>query len=463
MSSFVVYEALTIGCKEGLKVGILWLVFSAYLNNKGSLKLIRPYAAGLIVSLLTAGAFLFIALEPLQKEYVGNVSAMSFALFLIASGGALLDSSGIRIFSWIRRYIERDAVAYAVVFPATIFFFASDFTGTAVFLKGLSSLNERVAVTFTSMLGGFFLCLGLSAAVMRLLNRRLIGSFFDLPQVLIFFSLTKLIAGGTQGFAELSLIPSVQRGMMKFSHDLIHQTFVMLMVPDHPLLKTTTWNFVGFFFGPNIASWESLFVILFLPLMFIYYSLFLPLPEPSAATGAERRKLRHGLLSEKRRKALPVIVFVCIIIASWVSESGEKVSALYLPVPKPVVEDKGMVLIPVTDPTMNLHDGRLHKFSLSHRGKEIKLIVMQKPDGKLSVCLDACEICEPDGYGQRDEYVVCIYCNTPIPAASLGAPGGCNPIPLAFTLDDRFVRIEVNEILEKAEYVNSGRSKEGIP
>lgn len=462
MNSFVVYEALTAGCKEGLKIGLLWLVFSSYLSSKDSARPLRSFAAGIVVSFLAAFPFLLIVLEPRHKEYLGNVSAMSFALFLIASGGALLDSSGVRLFSLVRGFAARDVVADIIIFLAALLFFLPDFAGSAVFLKDLSSLNERVALTYFSVLAGFVACLGIFAVVIRFACRRVIGSLFDMPQLLLFFSMVKLMTGGTQGFAELSLIPSVQRGLMKFSHDIIHQTFVLLMVPDHPLLKTTTWNFIGFFFGPNIAAWESLFVILFFPLMFIYYSLFRPLPEPAVAAGAERRKLRHGLLSEKRRKALPVIGFVIIIVASWFSQSGEKVSALSLPAAKPVVEDKGLVLIPVNDPTMNLRDGLLHKFSLVHKGKEIRLIVMQKPDSQMSVCLDACEICPPDGYGLRADHVVCVYCNTPIPIASLGEPGGCNPIPLLFTVDDRFVRIELGEILKKVAYINSGKAKEVI-
>jgi len=127
-----------------------------------------------------------------------------------------------------------------------------------------------------------------------------------------------------------------------------------------------------------------------------------------------------------------------------------------------VVEDKGTILIPTNDPTMNLYNGSLHKFVLQHQGQEIRMLVIKKPDNRLSVCLDACEICSPEGYGLRAENVICIYCNTPIPVASLGQPGGCNPIPLIFSIDERFVKIETSELLKKWEYVKTGKSKEGI-
>jgi uncharacterized membrane protein len=31
-------------------------------------------------------------------------------------------------------------------------------------------------------------------------------------------------------------------------------------------------------------------------------------------------------------------------------------------------------------------------------------------------------------------YVYCKYCKTPIPAGTVGQPGGCNPIPIPYAL-----------------------------
>ena len=77
------------------------------------------------------------------------------------------------------------------------------------------------------------------------------------------------------------------------------------------------------------------------------------------------------------------------------------------------------------------------------------VLMMKKPDGMLAVTLDACEICPPDGYGQQEGFVVCIYCMTPIPYDTLGRPGGCNPIPLAAEITDTEVRVSLEEIRSK--------------
>jgi uncharacterized membrane protein len=162
------------------------------------------------------------------------------------------------------------------------------------------------------------------------------------------------------------------------------------------------------------------------------------------------------------RRGLPVAAFVLVVMVSWFAGRGEQSAMLLLPEPKPVVVDKGVVVIPLTDPTMDVMDGNLHKFSLLKDGETITLLVIKKPDGKLAVCLDACEICPPEGYGLSGKNVVCVYCRTPIPVETLGRPGGCNPIPLTAEITGRDIRIDVGEIEKKWLKVITGETKEGI-
>jgi uncharacterized membrane protein len=196
--------------------------------------------------------------------------------------------------------------------------------------------------------------------------------------------------------------------------------------------------------------------------MFLYYSLFRPVPEPEARTGAQKRKLKYITIFDRRKKALPVLIFITLILFTWFLQRGETISRIFVPRSIPVVVEKGLVVIPVSDPTVDLMDGSLHTFSLVHEGEEIRVLIVRKTDNTLSVCLDACEICPPDGYGQRADHVVCIYCGTPIHIDSLGQPGGCNPIPLEAEIDGRFVKIRLEEILDKWGFVKSGESKKTI-
>jgi uncharacterized membrane protein len=464
----MIYEAQLIAFKEGLKIAIVWLVFYSYLVLKERRYLIKPFYLALLLVVILSAVSLFLPRGLIAREYLGSVISMSFAFFLIMSAAALFHVSGVHLFGGqdiLKQFSVMNGnttAANAIVFITTLLFFIPDSLGSVYFLRELSFMREDVLMTSASALSGLVIAAILLFAVVRLYKPYWIGNFYDIPQLLLFLAIVKLLGSGIQGVAELSLIPSVQRGFMKFTHDFVHHTFLILMVPDHPLLKMTVWNFIGFFFGSNFASFASLLILLFFPFLFVYHSLLKPVPEPEAQTAVSRRKLKSQLLSDRRKKALPVIVFIGLILVSWFSQGKEQISQMYIPKPRPIVVDRGFILIPVKDPTMNLRDGALHTFSLIYGGENIRILIIKKRDNTLTVTLDACEICPPEGYGLRGDHVVCIYCKSPIPIDTLGKPGGCNPIPLVAKVDELFVRIEVKEILKKWGFMKSGMSKEVI-
>jgi uncharacterized membrane protein len=91
---------------------------------------------------------------------------------------------------------------------------------------------------------------------------------------------------------------------------------------------------------------------------------------------------------------------------------------------------------------VNLEDGQLHKYIFKQGGKEARFFVLMTPSGKLTVDLDACAICKPDGYGQVEGMVLCYYCKTLIPLETVGKPGGCNPVPVSFTEKEDGVHLD---------------------
>ncbi len=455
MSLFIV-EAAAAGAKEALKLGVVWLVFSSLLSSSAERGALKYFYLGMAVASLAVLSSFFISPGMEVKAALSKLTGYVFFLFFMSSLAVLFSG---RFFG---RLAGKKALGPLTAL-LTVVYFSPDIIGSSMFVRELSLMREAYLRVYLSAAAGFFLpLLGLYFAVR---GRRLpIRKFFEAGQFLLFLALVKLLAGGAGGFAELSLIPAVQRGVMKFVHDFVHQSFVMFMVPDHPLLRLTVWNFVAIFFGPNFAVSIALILILLPPAAYLYRSFTAPIeaPDDEATTGAGRRKFRAAVGAERRRKAAPVAAFMLVVAALWFSGLGERASALYVPAPKPVVEDKGMVVIPLSDPTMDLMDGRLHKFSLFKDGETIGLLVIRKPDGRLSVCLDACEICPPEGYGLSEDNVVCIYCLTPIPVHTLGRSGGCNPIPLEALITERDIRIDAGEISLKWKDVITGKTKEGI-
>ncbi|MBI4844487.1 MAG: DUF2318 domain-containing protein [Nitrospirae bacterium] len=457
----MIFEAKLIGFKEGIKICLVWLVLYSYLLSKERKELIKPFYAGLALSAAAAFLSLLLPAGLISKDDAGNIISMSFAAFLILSGAALYHASGVNLF-FGKGDVRSGASAGILVISGSLLFFLPDFAGSVLYLQGLAILKDDLLMTWASACAGLLIAGIVFFSFMKFYKPYRLGSFFGLPQLFLFLSMAKLFGGGIKGISELSLIPSVQRGFMKFIHDFIHQTFVLLLVPDHPILKKTAWDFIGIFFGAGFASAVSLLLLLSLPALFIRHSLFYPLPEPQGDTNASRRRIWALMLSDRRKKALPVMVFMVFIVAAWFSYGGEAVSKIYKPQPRPLAADGGIVRIPVKDPAGDIMDGRLHKFSLFHEGEVIRIMAVRRSDDSVSVCLDACEICPPDGYGQRDDHLVCVYCGTPIAVDSVGEPGGCNPIPLSADVGERFITIEMSEILKKWSFVNSVKTSEGV-
>lgn len=448
--SFFVFEAAVLGLKEGLKLGVVWLVFGSLRFTVDRRGFLLPFYAGLMAtSLLFAVSFL-IPPDPYTRDQLLKLTGYTFFVFFVLSAAALYQSMQTRLFG--HASLGNGPLLWFLVMLSTVFYFSPDIIGASMYVRDLSLMKERVAATYVS--AGLAFALTVAAAVLlppKGFKRRVSG-FFGAAQFFLFLSIVKLLGGGTKGFAELSLIPSIQRGVMKFVHDFVHQMFVFLLVPDHPLLKITTWNFIGLLFGPNISSYAVLVLLLVVPAIFLLQSFTAPLPEPEIAygmAGPEKRKYKAAVRADRRKKTVPVLVFALVILVLWGSSRSERLSTLYNPEPRPLVADSGMLVIPLRDPTMDLTNGRIHKFSFVSGDTKIRLLILRKPDGEMSVSLDACEICPPEGYGQSEGHIVCLYCRTPIPLETIGSPGGCNPIPLEAEIGDVYIKIQVFEILDK--------------
>lgn len=460
MSRFVL-EALFIGVKEGLLAALCFFLALAYLKNAGFEFLKRPVLAGLGTVFLASFAVMTIDVTAEAREAIVKMIGYVFGLFYFFSVGALFHSTGTDLLGPLAGVAGKRTVLLPLAFVLTVLYFVPDMAGSSLYVADLAFMASGPRPIFAAAGLGFVLSLAAGYGLIRL-GKVDLSRLFGLPQLLLALALIKLLAGGVRGFAELSLIPAVQAGLKKLIHDVVHQTFVLLMAPDHPILSTTTWNFVGVLFGEAAGLWLSL-VLLVLPMaLFVWKHFGEPESVPATlAVPARRRMFIKALRDQRVMKSIPVFVFLLCIVSVWFLQKGSGGTSLYLPEARAVAPDGGMVVLPLQSSLDDLRDGYIHKFSLTVAGENVRLLIMKKPDGTLAICLDACEICPPDGYGQAKEHVVCIYCMTPIPFDTVGKPGGCNPIPLDALITDKDVRIEVGEISAKWALMKSGQSKEG--
>ena len=240
----------------------------------------------------------------------------------------------------------------------------------------------------------------------------------------------------------LDLFSPLTMKVMKFAHDFVHQFFESMLIPDHLFIRSYLWDYIGLLFGNGVGFWGGL-IIWFTPVVLVILAIqFERLPLVAhIRQGAERRKLLAAAIRERRfRLVIPVIALM--IMAAAVYKSRYPTVEYWDPKPLPVSADpSGEIFIPKKG-EVNLEDGKLHKYLFKKGGKEARFFVLMTPQGKLTVALDACAICKPDGYGQAEGTVICYYCKTLIPLETVGKPGGCNPVPINFTEKEDGVRID---------------------
>jgi uncharacterized membrane protein len=67
--------------------------------------------------------------------------------------------------------------------------------------------------------------------------------------------------------------------------------------------------------------------------------------------------------------------------------------------------------------------------------RDVRFIALEIAPGKAVAAFDACVICGAEGYVQEGAEILCRHCRSAVYPPSIGQPGGCNPIPVAFVLE----------------------------
>ena len=104
----------------------------------------------------------------------------------------------------------------------------------------------------------------------------------------------------------------------------------------------------------------------------------------------------------------------------------------------------------ISIPLEQVGDGHLHKFLFkSPGGFDVKFLVVKKPIGtSYGLGLDCCEICGVAGYFERGDEIVCRRCDVVMNKNTIGFKGGCNPIPFEYSIKNKIIYIDVQELIK---------------
>lgn len=202
------------------------------------------------------------------------------------------------------------------------------------------------------------------------------------------------------------------------------------------------------FMAPIINHQQWLIFAVLLVVFAVPFALFSqkkPL-RPRDANPAEYRMMLAGDIHKKRWGKVSALALLFVILLSGPGSSYANKKEVLVPAVS-VQAVNGKVSLDIG----KVNDGHLHRFSYFTRGgRTVRFIVILKGGSAYGVGLDACEICGPTGYIERDGQVVCRLCDVMMNKATIGMPGGCNPIPLSYGVENGKIAVSQDD-LDKAE------------
>jgi hypothetical protein len=423
------WAALSITFCVGLEGALAFALLSALVRGSPLRRLAGPFAAAIVAGLAVgAGVLLLAASRGLAAgdvapslQRVRHLHAIALvALAVLARGRGVEDLAAGRR----RALAELGALAAAlgVLLPEGAFL--------AVQLRDLAILAGAALPVWLGATAGLLAAAAAGALLAALAGRLRLGAALT-PASVLFAVFALELAGVAARAVDAHVLPLALTSAVSVAmHDAVHLVFVMLQVPDHAYLEDSIYQLILRFLEPALHAAVAA-TVLAAPMVVAWRAFARrPRPElPPAARAPERRSARAAFLRASRAGAVPFAAAVLLSAAViWQARGG--VDELYEPVPEPVVDDgAGTIVVPLAGP---LGGGdRMRKWVYSANGRTVTFFGVRRPDGVLAVALDLCEICQPKGYAQMGRgHVFCKYCKTPIPIATVGQPGGCNPVPI---------------------------------
>jgi FTR1 family protein len=286
-----------------------------------------------------------------------------------------------------------------------------------VLILSAVSLNSTELLSFTGTMLGIAVAVVFGVMFIRGSVKINLQRFFRVTSVILYFVTFQLVVSGLHELSENGVLPSSTAEMRTIG----------------PIVRNDLFFFV------TMLALAALMILM-------EQRRRAPAAIDPAATPAQRRKAEW---SQRREKfwmtAVIAASFLFIFLSTAEFIYAKSTTALSAAAPVTLVGDM------VTVPAAQITDDQLHRFSVhvddgSGHSPEVRFLLFKKPDGNIVSVADACTICGPVGFYVGSQGIVCKMCASPLNAASMGQPGGCNPIPLKSTVVNGQVTIAAADL-----------------
>ncbi len=404
-------QAFIITLREGVEAALIVGITLAYLGKIGRNDLRKAVYAALGAAFLGSigVAILMSRLNLNEDAFEGWV--MLVAAFFVITMVVFMMKTGRKLKGQIEGKVGLLAGndAWIGLFFFVFLMVLREGAETVLILSAVT-LNSTELMSFLGTLLGVGAAIAFGVMFVKGSVRINLQKFFRVTTAILFLVAAQLLISGLHELSESGVLPSSKTEM-----SLI---------------------------GPIVANeWFFFVTILAMAGLMVLFDAKRRQPAAVPDSPAERRKAMWTARKERLWMAALYsfsFVFITLITAEFIY--AKSVSAL-----SPAAEvsfTNGKLTIPLAQ----VADGELHRYEAKENGAEVRFWLYQKPDGKIATVFDACEICGAVGFYKTANGVVCKNCAAPINPQSVGATGGCNPIPLKATQTTDAVIIQEADI-----------------
>jgi len=405
-------QAFIITLREGVEAALIVGITLAYLNKIQRPDLRRAVFAALGSALAASiGVAILLSRFQLNEDLFEGWVMLAAALFVVTMIVFMMRTGKklkLEIEGKVGSLASRGSQAGIFLF---VFLMVLREGAETVLILSAVSLNSSALMSFIGTLFGVLAAVIFGVMFVKGSVRINLQKFFRVTTVILFFVAAQLLVSGLHELSENGVIGSSKKEMALIG----------------PIVRN------DFFFFVTILALAGLMVL---------FEARRRQPVPVQDSAAEKRKASWNA----RRERLWMVsvyatsfVFILLITAEFIYAKG--VSALSPATP--VSFTNGAINIPLAQ----VADGALHRYAANAGGTQIRFLLYQKPDGKVAVVFDACEICGSVGFFKTQNGFVCKNCASPINSQSVGTPGGCNPVPVRSTISGSDIVVQEADLV----------------
>jgi FTR1 family protein len=286
-----------------------------------------------------------------------------------------------------------------------------------VLILSAVSLNSTEILSFTGTLLGIAVAVVFGVLFIRGSVKINLQRFFKVTTVILYFVTFQLLVSGLHELSENGVLPSSAAEMRLIG----------------PIVRNDLFFFV------TMLALAGLMVLM-------EYKRRVPAVLAADASASDKRKAAWTARREKLWMNLVVGTSFLFIFLSTAEFIYAKSTTALSP-----TTSVTLVGSQVTVPVADINDDKLHRYGVmvddgNGGSREIRFLLFKKPDGNLVSVADACQICGPVGFYIGSQGITCKMCASPLNAASMGQPGGCNPVPLKSTIAGGQVTIQAADL-----------------